>query len=52
MKQVNDEIIPSLGLNLGGSKISEGTARQWLWKLGYERGLVTKGVYVDGPGRS
>ncbi len=51
MKQVNNEIIPNLGLNLAGSTISEGTARRWLRKLGYERRLVTKGVYVDGHER-
>ncbi|KAI6107890.1 hypothetical protein F5141DRAFT_1005290, partial [Pisolithus sp. B1] len=48
MKQVNNVIIPSLGLNLGGQKISEGTACAWLAKLGYELKEVKKGMYVDG----
>ncbi|KAF9225674.1 hypothetical protein BS17DRAFT_765486 [Gyrodon lividus] len=33
MKQVNAVIIPSLGLDLGGQKISKPTARQWLATL-------------------
>lgn len=44
-------IIPSLGLNLNGQKISEGSARRWLAKLGYELKEVKKGVYVDGHER-
>jgi hypothetical protein len=51
MKQVNDIIIPNLGLTLGGSKITEQAACRWLRKLGYERRLVTKGAYVDGHER-
>ncbi|KAI0092204.1 hypothetical protein BDY19DRAFT_928836 [Irpex rosettiformis] len=51
MKQVNDVIIPNLGLSLGGSTICEDTARRWLRKLGYERRLVTKSAYVDGHER-
>lgn len=51
MKQVNEVIIPNLGLSLGSSKISEHAARRWLRKLGYERRLVTKGAYVDGHER-
>ncbi|KIK75249.1 hypothetical protein PAXRUDRAFT_173358 [Paxillus rubicundulus Ve08.2h10] len=48
MKQVNETIIPSLGLDLGGQKIWEGTARHWLAKLGYELKEARKGLYVDG----
>ncbi|KAG2743881.1 hypothetical protein P692DRAFT_201722673 [Suillus brevipes Sb2] len=51
MRQVNTVIIPSLGLNLNGQKISEGSARRWLAKLGYELKEVKKGVYVDGHER-
>ena len=48
MKQVNTVIIPSLGLNLNGQKISEASAQHWLAKLRYELKEVKKGVYVDG----
>ena len=48
MKQVNDVIIPALGLDAGGERISEWTACRWLAKLGYELKEVKKGVYVDG----
>ncbi|KAF8139716.1 hypothetical protein EV363DRAFT_1392657 [Boletus edulis] len=48
MKQVNEVIMPSLGLDLDGQNISEATARQWLAKLGYELKEVKKGIYVDG----
>jgi len=48
MKQVNNHILPSLGLDSGGQKISEDTARRWLAKLGYELKEVKKGIYVDG----
>jgi len=51
MRQVNTVIIPSLGLDLNGQKISESTARRWLAKLGYELKEVKKGVYVDGHER-
>jgi len=51
MKQVNTVIIPSLGLDLNGQKISESTAQRWLAKLGYELKEVKKGVYVDGHER-
>ncbi|KAI6131239.1 hypothetical protein EDD16DRAFT_1468478, partial [Pisolithus croceorrhizus] len=44
----NNVIIPSLGLNLGGQKISEGTAHAWLAKLGCELKEVKKGMHVDG----
>ncbi|KIK79517.1 hypothetical protein PAXRUDRAFT_96687, partial [Paxillus rubicundulus Ve08.2h10] len=45
---VNNVIIPSLGLNTAGQKISEATARRWLMKLGYEPKEVKKGIYIDG----
>ena len=51
MKQVNDHILPSLGLDSGGQKISEDTACRWLAKLGYELKEVKKGIYVDGHER-
>jgi hypothetical protein len=51
MKQVNTVIIPSLGLDLSGQKISQSTAQRWLAKLGYELKEVKKGVYVDGHER-
>lgn len=51
MKQVNEVIIPSLGLDTGGQQISESTARRWLTKLGYELKDVKKGIYIDGHER-
>lgn len=48
MKQVNDTIIPSLGFDTDGHKISEATACRWLAKLGYELKEARKGVYIDG----
>ncbi|KDQ65239.1 hypothetical protein JAAARDRAFT_53079 [Jaapia argillacea MUCL 33604] len=48
MKQVNSVIIPSLGLDLGGKKISESAVRRWLVKLAYRLKDVRKGMYVDG----
>lgn len=51
MKQVNDHILPSLGLDNGGQKILEDTACRWLAKLGYELKEVKKGIYVDGHER-
>jgi len=50
-KEVNNAIIPALGLDLGGHKISEHCARRWLVKLGYELKEVRKGMYVDGHER-
>jgi len=46
-KEVNNAIIPALGLDLGGHKISEQCARRWLVKLGYELKEVRKGMYVE-----
>ena len=51
MKQVNNEILPSLGFDSGGHKISEKAACRWLAKLGYELKEVKKGIYVDGHER-
>jgi len=45
MKQVNNVIIQSLGLDAGGQCISEPTAHRWLAKLGYELKDVKK-VYM------
>ncbi|KAJ2922656.1 hypothetical protein H1R20_g14444, partial [Candolleomyces eurysporus] len=50
-RRVNEVIIPALGLNLGGAKISEGCARRWLHKLGYNQTEAKKGMYVDGHER-
>lgn len=51
MKQVNNIIIPSLGLDTGGAYITEWTAQSWLAKLGYELKDIKKGIYVDGHER-
>ena len=51
MKQVNEVIMPLLGLDLDGQNISEVTTRRWLAKLGYELKEVKKGIYVDGHER-
>ena len=51
MKQVNNVIIPSLGLDVGGQCIAEPTACRWLAKLGYELKDIKKGIYVDGHER-
>jgi len=51
MKQVNTIILPSLGLDAAGQKISDGAARRWLRKLGYELKECKKGIYVDGHER-
>lgn len=50
-RQVNNVIIPALGLDLAGQKISENCAGHWLIKLGYEMKEVKKGMYVDGHER-
>ena len=46
--EVNETIIPGLGLNLGRMRISENCARHWLKRLGYELTTAKKGIYVDG----
>ncbi|KIO04208.1 hypothetical protein M404DRAFT_9302 [Pisolithus tinctorius Marx 270] len=48
MKQVNVVILPALGLDTTDHNLSEGTAQQWLRKLGYELKEAKKGIYVDG----
>ena len=50
-KQVNEFIIPALGLGLGRQRISEHCAHHWLHKLGYGDTEVRKGIYVDGHKR-
>jgi hypothetical protein len=47
VKQINEVIIPGLGLDLGSQRIAEITASQWLIKLGYELKEVRKGMYID-----
>jgi len=51
MKQVNNNILPSLGFDSGGQTICECTARRWLAKLRYELKEAKKGIYVDGHER-
>lgn len=51
-REVNQTIIPALGLDLGKSTITENCARRWLKKLGYENTTVKKGIYVDGHQRA
>jgi hypothetical protein len=46
--EVNETIIPGLGLDLGKAMISENCARHLLKRLGYELTTVKKGIYVDG----
>lgn len=46
--EVNETIIPGLGLNLGKTTISENCARHWLKRLEYKLTTVKKGIYVDG----
>jgi len=50
-REVNDTIIPGLGLDLGKATISENCARHWLKRLGYELTTAKKGIYVDGHER-
>ncbi|KAJ3538746.1 hypothetical protein NMY22_g5037 [Coprinellus aureogranulatus] len=50
-KQVNEVIIPNIGLNLNGQKISERGAIRWLVKLGYSLKEAKKGVFIDGHER-
>jgi len=52
MHEINQTIIPALGLDLGKTTISENCARRWLKKLGYELTTVKKGIYVDGHERA
>ena len=48
LQQVNNVILPSLGLPGPPSHISESTAVRWLHKLGYQNTKVKKGIYIDG----
>ena len=45
---INTEVIPDLPSEIAISPISRGTARHWLYYLGYIRGNKTKGAYTDG----
>jgi hypothetical protein len=47
---LNEQILPTLGyvLEVG---LSERTARRWLYKLGWRRTRLKKGVYMDGHER-
>ncbi|TFK29060.1 hypothetical protein FA15DRAFT_678128 [Coprinopsis marcescibilis] len=49
--EVNNVIIPNIGLDLGGQKITERCAVRWLHKLGYKLSQVKKGMYIDGHER-
>lgn len=51
MQEINEKIIPGLGLDLGSQKIAITTARRWLVKLGYGIKEAQKGMYVDGHER-
>jgi hypothetical protein len=44
-------ILPSLGHQLRGTGLSSRTARRWLYKLGWRRTELKKGVYMDGHKR-
>jgi len=50
-RDINETIIPGLGLDLGKATISENCARHWLKRLGYELTMVKKGIYIDGHER-
>lgn len=46
--QINEVVIPALGLTGPNSSISEQTAINWLHKLGYLCKDIKKGIYHDG----
>jgi hypothetical protein len=48
---LNERILPSLGYQLRGTGLSLRTARRWLYKLGWRRTELKKGVYMDGHER-
>jgi len=48
---LNEQILPSFGYTLRGSGLSLRTARRWLYKLGWRRSELKKGVYMDGHER-
>ena len=50
-KEVNEVILPTLGLTEKKASICEHTAVNWLKKLGYECKDVRKGIYIDGHKR-
>jgi len=50
-KEINDVIVTTLGFTGREATISEQTARNWLWKLGYACVEVRKGLYHDGHER-
>ncbi|EAU92024.2 hypothetical protein CC1G_06011 [Coprinopsis cinerea okayama7 len=47
---LNSEILPSLGISLK-KPLCTRTATRWLWKLGWVKTKIGKGVYVDGHER-
>jgi hypothetical protein len=47
---LNSNIVPSLNISLA-QPLSERTARRWLVKLGWQRTVLRKGVYMDGHER-
>ena len=49
-RALNERILPSLGYMLEVG-LSERTARRWLYKLGWRRTRLKKGVYMDGHER-
>jgi len=49
-RALNERILPSLGIVLEVG-LSERTARRWLYKLGWRRTRLKKGVYMDGHER-
>ena len=50
-KEVNEVILPTLGLTEKKASICEHTAVNWLKKLSYECKDVRKGIYIDGHER-
>src|SRR5260221_2399289 len=49
-KYVNEDLLPQLCVSsrLSQQSISESSAKQWLWKLGYCCVESQKGMYIDG----
>jgi hypothetical protein len=47
---LNNQILPTLGYVLD-VRLSECTARHWLYKLGWRQTRLKKGVYMDGHER-
>ncbi len=44
---LNEQILPSFGYMLRGGKLSMRTAWHWLYKLGWQRTELKKGVYIQ-----